>query len=73
MKKMLYLCNRNKYNKKQMSMLERLKICWYVLTRHTYAVFFCSKDLKHQECYEKNTFDVFNQSIVEFVSENYEK
>jgi hypothetical protein len=56
-----------------MSMLERLKICWYVLTRHTYAVFFCSKDLKHQECYEKNTFDVFNQSIVEFVSENYEK
>ena len=54
-----------------MSMFERLKICWYVLTRHTYAVFFCSKDMKHKECYEKNTFDVFNQTIVEFVSDNY--
>ena len=52
-------------------MIERLKICWYVLTRHTYAVFFCSKDLEHQECFENNTFDVFNQAIVEFVNENY--
>lgn len=52
-------------------MLERLKICWYVLTRHTYAVFFCSKDMKHQECFENNTFDVFNQAIVEFVNDNY--
>ena len=54
-------------------MFERLKICWYVLTRHTYAVFFCSKDLKHQECYEKNTFKVFNESIIEFVSNNYKE
>lgn len=52
-------------------MLERLKICWYVLTRHTYAVFFCSKNLKHQECYSKNTFDVFDESIVEFVGNKY--
>ena len=52
-------------------MIERLKICWYVLTRHTYTVFFCSKDMKHQECFENNTFDVFNQAIVEFVSKNY--
>jgi hypothetical protein len=57
---------------KQISMIERLKICWYVLTRHTYAVFFCSKDWEHQECFEKNTFDEFNQAIVEFVSGNYE-
>lgn len=52
-------------------MLERLKICWYALTRHTYAVFFCSKDLKHQECYAKNTFNIFNEAIAEFVIENY--
>ena len=52
-------------------MLERLKICWYVLTRHTYAVFFCSKDWKHKECFTKNTFDVFDETIVEFVGNNY--
>lgn len=52
-------------------MIERLKICWYVLTRHTYAVFFCSKDKKHQECFEKNTFDIFNKSIVDFVNNDY--
>lgn len=52
-------------------MLERLKICWYVLTRHTYAVFFCSKNWKHQECYAKNTFDVFDEAIVEFVRAEY--
>ena len=53
-------------------MLERLIICWHVLTKHTYAVFFCSKDLKQQACYEKNTFKVFNETIVDFVSNNYE-
>jgi hypothetical protein len=52
-------------------MLERLKICWYVLTRHTYAVFFCSKDWKHQECYAKNTFDFFDEAIVEFIRAGY--
>lgn len=52
-------------------MIERLKICWYVLTRHTYAVFFCSKNKKHQECFEKNTFDIFNKSIVDFVNNDY--
>ena len=52
-------------------MIERLKICWYVLTRHTYAVFFRSKDMKHQECYEKNSFSVFNEAIVEFVKDGY--
>lgn len=56
---------------KGFAMLERLKICWYVLTRHTYAVFFCSKNLKHQECYTKNTFDVFDQTIIEFVGDGY--
>ena len=54
-------------------MIERLKICWYVLTRHTYAVFFCSRDLKHKECYVKNDFDVFNDAITEFVKEKYGK
>lgn len=54
-------------------MFERLIICWYVLTRHTYAVFFCSKDMKNVECYEKNTFKVFNETIVEFVNDNYGK
>ena len=39
-------------------MLERLKICWYVLTRHTYAVFFCSKNMKHQENYKINETEV---------------
>lgn len=52
-------------------MLERLKICWYVLTRHTYAVFFCSKNLNHQECYTKNTFDVFDHAIIEFIGDGY--
>ena len=52
-------------------MLERLKICWYVLTRHTYAVFFCSRNWKHQECYAKNTFDVFDEAIVEFIRAGY--
>lgn len=52
-------------------MLERLKICWYVLTRHTYAVFFCSKNWKHQECYAKNTFDFFDEAIVEFIRAGY--
>ena len=52
-------------------MLERLKIFWYLLTRHTYAVFFCSKNLKHKECFTKNTFDVFDETIVEFVGNNY--
>lgn len=52
-------------------MFERLKICWYVLTRNTYAVFFCSKNLKHLECFENNTFSVFNETIVEFVGNNY--
>lgn len=52
-------------------MIERLIICWYVLTRHTYAVFFCSRDMKHQECFENNTFGEFNEAIVEFVGNNY--
>ena len=52
-------------------MLERLIICWHVLTKHTYAVFFCSKDLKHKECYAKNTFRVFNEAIAEFAKEDY--
>ncbi|MBR5297442.1 MAG: hypothetical protein IKU29_06215 [Parabacteroides sp.] len=53
-------------------MIERLIICWHVLTTHTYAVFFCSKDLKKQVCYEKNTFKAFNEAIVDLVSNNYE-
>ena len=52
-------------------MLERLKICWYVLTRHTYAVFFCSKDMKKLGCYVNNDFEVFNKTIIDFVEENY--
>ena len=52
-------------------MIERLIICWYVLTRHTYAVFFCSKNWEHQECYTKNTFDVFDEAIVELIRAGY--
>lgn len=52
-------------------MLERLIICWHVLTKHTYAVFFCSKDWKRKRCYAKNTFGVFNETIVDFVKGNY--
>ena len=52
-------------------MLERLIICWHILTKHTYAVFYCTKDMERQGCYAKNTFDVFNKAIVEFVSNNY--
>lgn len=53
------------------NIIERLTICWYVLTRHTYAVFFCSKDLKHKECYENNTFPIFNETIADFVTNGY--
>lgn len=49
-------------------MFEKLKICWYVLTRHTFAIFFCTKDMKNVECYERNTFKVFNETIAEFMS-----
>lgn len=52
-------------------MIERLIICWHVLTKHTYAVFFCNKDMSRQACFEKNTFQVFNETIVEFVSGDY--
>lgn len=34
-------------------MIERLIICWYVLTMHTYAVFFCNKRMTKQRCYEE--------------------
>ena len=52
-------------------MWERLKVCWYVLTMHTYVVFFCTKDIKHQKCYVKNTFDLFDKTIVQFVTDSY--
>ena len=39
---------------------------------HTYAVFFCNKRMTKQRCYEENTFDVFNKTIVDFVSNNYD-
>ena len=54
-------------------MIERLIICWHVLTKYSYAVFFCSKDMKKQYCFENNTFDEFNEAIVEFINEDYGK
>jgi hypothetical protein len=53
-------------------MIERLIICWHVLTMHTYACFFCNKKMTKQRCYEENTFDVFNKTIADFASNNYD-
>lgn len=53
-------------------MWERLKICWYALTMHTYVVFFCNKKADNIQCYVDNSFKEFDDSIAEFIENGYE-
>lgn len=57
------------------SILERLKICWLVLTSHTYYTFFISKPSnkningKSKGCYIENYSKFATEAIIEFLKE----
>lgn len=50
------------------SILERLKICWLVLTSHTYYMFFITKpdddniNGRSKGCYIEKSFKIYNRS-----------
>lgn len=60
------------------SILERLKICWLVLTSHTYYVFFISKpndkniNGKSKGCYIENPSKFTTEVIIEFLKKEKE-
>lgn len=57
------------------STLERLKICWLVLTSHTYYTFFVSKpdddniNGRSKGCYIENPSKFATEVIIEFLKE----
>lgn len=50
---------------------ERIKICYYVLTAHSFWFFSCGDEMNYKKgisAYEQNTYNIFEDVIVDFLT-----
>lgn len=52
--------------------VERLIICWYVLTYHTYAVFFVNKSITQKRCWVANNFALFDEAVSIYAENHFQ-
>lgn len=54
--------------------IERIKICYYILTSHTYYVFCIDKNNKDKGCFIENYNKCIDKAIINFLnSDSYKK
>lgn len=54
--------------------IERIKICYYILTSHTYYVFCMDKNNKCKRCFIENSNDYIDKAIIKYLnSDSYKK
>ena len=52
--------------------VERLIICWYVLTYHTYAVFFVNQSITKKRCCVANNFALFDEAVSKYAENHFQ-
>lgn len=56
------------------AIIERLYVCWLVLTSHTYYTFFVSKKPKVKGAFIENPSKIADEAIIEYLkSDKYKK